>query len=73
MLVYERDEHPVYVEFLLHNSPYQGGVGIFAYAVFAVIVGFNVKGHRATPPLAEILMAWKFRRTDFRSSETTPG
>ena len=54
MLVYERDEHPVYVEFLLHYSPYQGRIGIFAYSVFAVIVGFDVKRHRATPPLAEI-------------------
>jgi hypothetical protein len=62
MLVYERDEHPVYIEFLLHYSPYLGRVGIFAYSVFAVIVGFNVKGHRTTPPLAEISETWKFRQ-----------
>ncbi len=54
MLVYERNEHPVYVKLLLHYRPYQGWVGIFAYSVFAVIVGFNVKGHRAISPLAEI-------------------
>jgi len=48
MLVYERDENPVDVEFLLHYRPYQGGVGIFAYPMFAIIVGLNVKRHRAT-------------------------
>jgi hypothetical protein len=48
MLIYERDENPVDVEFLLHYRSYQGGVGIFAYSMFAIIVGFNVKRHRAT-------------------------
>jgi hypothetical protein len=49
MLIYEGNENPVYVELLLDNGPYQGGVGIFAYSMFAIIVGFNVKGHRAPP------------------------
>jgi len=47
MLIYEGNKHPVYVKLLLHYGPYQGWVGIFAYSVFAIIVGFNVKGHRA--------------------------
>ena len=53
MLVYERYEHPVDVEFLLHYGPYQGGVGIFTYSMFAIIVCFNIKGHRATSLLTE--------------------
>jgi hypothetical protein len=45
MLIYERDKNPIYVEFLLHYRPYQGRVGIFAYPMFAIIVGFNIKRH----------------------------
>jgi hypothetical protein len=48
MFVYKRNEHPVDVEFLLDYGPYQRWVGIFAYPMFAIIVGFNVKRHCAT-------------------------
>jgi len=54
MLIYEGNKHPVYVKLLLHYGPYQGWVGIFAYSVFAIIVGLNVKGHRTTSQLTEI-------------------
>jgi hypothetical protein len=30
----------------LNHCPYQGWIGIFAYSVLAIVVGFNVKGHR---------------------------
>ncbi len=53
MLINERDEDPVYIELLLHYGPYQCWVGIFADSVFAIIVSFNIKGHRATSPLSE--------------------
>jgi hypothetical protein len=45
MLVDERDEDPFDIELLLHHGPDQGGVGIFAYSMFAIIVGFDVKRH----------------------------
>jgi len=52
MFVHKGNEHPIYVEFFLHHGPYQRRVGIFADTMLAVIIGFNVKGHRATSPLS---------------------
>lgn len=50
MLVHKRNEHPIDVKLFLHHGPDLIGVGVFADTMLSVIVGFNVKGHRATSP-----------------------
>lgn len=64
MLVHERDENPIDIKLLLHYRPDQRRIGIFTDSMFSVIIGFNVKGHRATSPPN------KFR--DLRTSRGRP-
>lgn len=54
MLIDERNEDPIYIKFLLHHGPDQGRVGVLADSMFAIIIGFDVKGHRETSPLVVI-------------------
>ncbi|MEM5786597.1 MAG: hypothetical protein AAGU11_04715 [Syntrophobacteraceae bacterium] len=51
MFVYKRYEYPIDIKLLLYYGPYERRVGIFTDSMFAIIVGFDVKGHRATSPL----------------------
>jgi hypothetical protein len=55
MFVYKRYEYPIDIKLLLYYGPYERRVGIFTDSMFAIIVGFDVKGHRATSPLVKIL------------------
>ena len=66
MFVYKGDENPVDVEFFLHHSPDERRVGILANTMLAIIVGFNVQGHRATSPLNRILGASDLPTERFR-------
>ena len=51
MFVHESDENPIDIKLLLHHGPYECRVGVFADAMFSIIIGFNVKRHRVTSPL----------------------
>ncbi len=66
VFVYKGDKNPVDIEFFLHHSPDECRVGILANAMLAIIVGFNVQGHRATSPLNRILGASDLPTERFR-------
>ncbi len=51
MLVHEGNKNAIDIKLLLYYGSDQCWVGVFTYAMFAVIIGLNVKGHRATSPL----------------------
>jgi hypothetical protein len=51
MLVHKRNKNPIDVQLLLHYGPDLIRIGVFTDTMLPVIVGFNVKGHRATSPL----------------------
>ncbi len=51
MFVHKGNENPIDIELFLHYRPYESRVGVFADAMFSIIVGFNVKRHRVTSPL----------------------
>lgn len=48
MLVHERDENPIDIKLLLYYRPNHCRIGVFTDSMFSVIIGFDVKGHRAT-------------------------
>ena len=54
MLVYKRNKYPIDVEFFLHHGSDLIRIGVFADTMLSVIIGFDIKGHRATSQLAEI-------------------
>jgi hypothetical protein len=51
MLVYKRNKYPIDVEFFLHHGSDLIRIGVFADTMLSVIIGFDIKGHRATSPL----------------------
>jgi hypothetical protein len=51
MLVHKRNKYPIDIELFLHHVPDLIRVGVLTDSMLTVIIGFDIKGHRATSPL----------------------